>query len=150
MCIHMCCVIASIYKGLLYLFSCSAIPLGRRITAIKSPVQARFPVCWLAFFWISSSVQNPPWCLMWSEVCFRSVSFRVNNLTEPWKEAIAIFPFSTCELATSAPPGWARNQVMKQCSGRQGTASWWHGKIGACFSCSDSALAINVLTGQDR
>lgn len=141
MCIHVCCVIASAYKGLLYLFSCSAILLGCRITAIKALVWGRFPVCWLAFLSNSFSAQSPLWYLTWSEVGFRSVSLRVNNLTKALKEAGAnflFFFFAACwpRLLLVDEP---RNQGMK-CSGRQSTASWWPSKTGGSFSSSDLAL----------
>lgn len=148
MCIHVCCVIASAYKGLLYLFSCSAIPLGCRITAIKALVWGRFPVCWLAFLSNSFSAQSPLWYLTWSEVGFRSVSLRVNNPTKAPKEAGANFPFfqAAClpHLLLLDEP---RNQGMK-CSGRQSAASWWPSKTGGSFSSSDLALATNELTGR--
>lgn len=149
MCIHVCCVIASAYKGLLYLFSCSAILLGCRITAIKALVWGRFPVCWLAFLSNSFSAQSPLWYLTWSEVGFRSVSLRVNNLTKALKEAGANFLFFFF-LAACCPHlllvDEPRNQGMK-CSGRQSTGSWWPSKTGGNFSSSDLALAINELTG---
>lgn len=149
MCIHVCCVIASADKGLLYLFSCSAILLGCRITAIKALVWGRFPVCWLAFLSNSFSAQSPLWYLTWSEVGFRSVSLRVNNLTKALKEAGANFLFFFF-LAACCPHlllvDEPRNQGMK-CSGRQSTGSWWPSKTGGNFSSSDLALAINELTG---
>lgn len=48
--------------------------------------------------------------------------FRVNNLIEALKEAGAIYPFSSCVSSSL---------------------------VLVCFSPSDSALAINMLTGHD-
>lgn len=78
-------------------------PVGLQNNRSRVTRLGRFPVCWLAFFWNSFSVQNPVWFATWSEVWFRSVPFRVNNLTDASKEAVAMFLFSSCVLATLLP-----------------------------------------------